>query len=53
MIMSLPGDTVVKNPPASAADTRDPSLIPEVRKVPRRSKWQSTPVSTGKLRKMG
>ena len=36
------GALVVKNPPASAGDARDPD--PWVRKIPWRRKWQPTPV---------
>ena len=45
----FPGGTVVKNPPASAGDTRD-RFDPWVRKVPWSRKWQPAPVSPpGKL----
>ena len=33
----FPGSSVVKNPPANSGDT---SLIPGVRKIPWRRKWQ-------------
>ena len=35
---------MVKNPPAKAGDVRDPGLIPGIRKIPWRRKWQPTPV---------
>ena len=34
--------SVVKNPPASAGDTRDVSLIPELGRSPGEGKWQHT-----------
>ena len=37
----FPGGSVVKNTPANAGDS---SLIPWVRKIPWRRKWQCTPV---------
>ena len=40
----FPGGAVVKKPPAKAGDTRDVGSIPWVRKIPRRWKWQPTPV---------
>jgi len=42
--MDFPGGAVVKNPPASAGDTRDASSIPGVRKIPWSRKWQLDPV---------
>ena len=38
------GGSVVKNPPANAADTKDTSSIPGAGKFPWRRKWQPTPV---------
>ena len=38
---SFPGSSAVKNLPASA---RDEGLIPWIRKIPWRRKWQPTPV---------
>jgi len=35
---------VVKNPSANAVDIRDAGLIPWVRKIPWRRKWQPSPV---------
>ena len=35
---------VVKNPSANAVDKRDAGLIPWVRKIPWRGKWQPSPV---------
>ena len=40
-IISFPGGSVVKNPPANAGDA---GWIPWVRKVPWRKKWQPIPV---------
>ena len=42
--MDFPGGTVVKNPPANAGDEKDMDLIPWVRKIPWRRKWQPIPV---------
>ena len=35
---------VVKNPPANAGDVRDAGLLLGVGKIPRRRRWQPTPV---------
>ena len=35
---------VVKNPPANTGDKRDGEFDPWVGKIPRRRKWQPTPV---------
>ena len=35
---------VVKNPPANAGDVRDAGSLLGVRKIPRRRRWQPTPV---------
>ena len=44
LAVSLPGGTVIKNPPSNAGDAREGSLFdPRVRKVPWRRKWQPTP----------
>ena len=40
----FPGDTVVKNPPASAGDARDAGFIPGLERFPQSRKWQPTPV---------
>ena len=42
----FPGDTVIKNPPAKAADAGDLSFIPgfDPEKIPWRRVWQPTPV---------
>ena len=42
--MGLPHGTVVKNPPASAADARDAGLTPGPGKIPWSTKQQPTPV---------
>ena len=42
--MGFPGGTVVKNPPATAGDTRDTGFGPWVRKIPWSRKGQPTPV---------
>ena len=45
-IWGFPGDTEVKNPPASAGEGRDVNLIPgsRVRRFPRVGNGQPTPV---------
>ena len=40
VIWSTLGFSVVKNLPANAGDSRDVGLIPRVRKIPWRRKWQ-------------
>ena len=40
----FPGSIVVENPSANAGDTRDMGLIPWLRKIPWRRKWQPIPV---------
>ena len=40
----FPGGSVVKKPPANAADAGDMSSIPESGRFPWRRKWQPTPV---------
>ena len=42
--MGLPGGTVVKNPPANAGVSGEPSSIPGLGRIPWRRKWQPTPV---------
>ena len=42
--LGFPGGSVVKNPPANAADTKDTSSIPGAGRFPWRRKWQPTPV---------
>ena len=42
--MGFPGGSVVKKPPANAANSEDMGLTPGVRKIPWRRKWQLTPV---------
>ena len=44
VILGFPGGSVVKNPPAKAGDSGDAGLIPGVKKLPWRRKWQPTPV---------
>ena len=46
MCLVTPGGTGVKDPPANAGDARNSGLIPWVRKIPWRWKWQPTLVST-------
>ena len=41
--MGFPGGTVLKNPPASAGDTRT-EFCPWVGKIPWRKEWLSAPV---------
>ena len=46
-LRGFPGGPVVRNPPANA---RDLQFNPWVRKIPRKRKWQPTPVfSPGKI----
>ena len=40
----FPGNRVVENPSVSAGDTRDMGLIPWLRKISWRRKWQPIPV---------
>ena len=42
--MGFPGGTTVKNPPATAGDTRDTGFGPWVRKIPWSRKGQPTPI---------
>ena len=44
LTFNVPGDSVVKNPPANAGAIRDTRFDPWVRKIPWRRKWQPTPV---------
>ena len=44
VILGFPGGSGVKNPPANAGDSGDAGLIPGVKKLPWRRKWQPTPV---------
>ena len=44
VIWSTLGFSVVKNLPANAGDSRDVGLIPRVRKIPWRRKWQPAPL---------
>ena len=43
-MLSVPGNTVVKNPPANAEDTGDMGSIPESERSPGEGKRQPTPV---------
>ena len=43
-IYGFPGGSEVNNPPANAGDTGDMGLIPGVRKIPWKRKWQPAPV---------
>ena len=40
----FPGDSVIKNLPASAGDTEEHRFDPWIGKIPRRREWQPTPV---------
>ena len=42
--LGFPGDSVVKNPPANAGDTKKRKFDLWVRKTPWSRKWQPTPV---------
>ena len=42
-VPGLPGGTAVKNLPANAGDTRDPSSIPGLGRFPWSRRWQLTP----------
>ena len=42
--MGLPGGTVVRNPPANAGVSGEPSSIPGLGRIPWKRKWQPTPV---------
>ena len=41
----FPGSAAVKNPPASAGDTRDTGSIPWIRKIPWGRTWLPAPIS--------
>ena len=44
LTLGFSSDAVVKNLPANAGDSRDVGLIPRVRKIPWRRKWQPAPL---------